>query len=147
MVTLVTGLHHPIMIAVGTAIGALIPDLDSKTSTISKHTTTLFAHLFTHRGFLHSIFGWLVFCVLMGLIYRQPTFHWLLPFFLGLDAGYLLHLIEDSFSREGTSLLSPSHHSNRRGYKVGGLGERVFTVIIFVIGFLCLIEAITNKSI
>lgn len=145
MVTLAAGFHHPIMIAVGTAIGALIPDLDSRTSTISKHTTTLFAHLFTHRGFLHSIFGWLVFCILMWLVYRQPALHWISPFCLGLDAGYLLHLIEDSFSREGTSLLSPAHRLNRHGYKVGGLGERAFAVIIFVVGFLCLIEAVQKQ--
>lgn len=56
MVTLVAGFHHPILIVAGTAIGSLIPDLDSPTSTISKQTTPIFSYFFTHRGFLHSIF-------------------------------------------------------------------------------------------
>lgn len=146
MVTLAAGLQHPIMIAVGTAIGALLPDLDSPTSTISRHTTKLFAKLFKHRGFLHSLYGWLVFCILMWLIFRRPTLHWLYPFCFGADAGYLLHLLEDSFSREGTPLLGLSTRSNRHGYKVGGFGERVFAMVVFIVGFWCLLEAITNPS-
>lgn len=96
-------------------IGALMPDLDSANSIISQQVGRFFAAVFTHRGFLHSIFAWGLWTYfwywLLNSLFDTSWTQWMTNFsmclWLGLSLGYLMHLIEDSFSVAGVRWLNP----------------------------------------
>lgn len=127
-----------------TAIGSSLPDLDQYGSAASRRSLINFSLLFRHRGITHCLLGWLVFSYLS---YR--LMNWLLPFkiegqmlahfwpclWLGFSIGYLLHLLEDSFSRQGVDWFWPlfrkqSHSFGR--YKVGGCYEKILAAFAFL---------------
>lgn len=77
------------------ALGSLLPDIDSKTSTLGRHI-----HLpFGHRTWTHSI--WAVILIAL-LCWKLP-----LPGADGLGFGYILHLLLDSVSQMGICWFYP----------------------------------------
>lgn len=98
-----------------TGVGALAPDLDEENSIASQKWGLFLSKIFQHRGFMHSVFGWLVwswiwlwlFHLAFGMTWRSGPefFSWMIWF--GLTLGYFLHLLEDSFSVAGVRWLNP----------------------------------------
>lgn len=126
-----------IILLFSTGVGALIPDIDQKKSTASKKSPVKLSPFLSHRGITHTLLGWLIFTgvlyFLMQLLYpfdyRIPQYHtWWLAVWLGLIIGYLLHLVEDSFSHQGVQWLAPfikkKHRKKFFSYKVGGPFEK-----------------------
>lgn len=124
-----------------TSIGSSLPDLDQYGSTASRRSLINFSLLLRHRGFTHSLIGWLIFSYISFRL-----MNWLLPFkigprmlahfwpclWLGLSIGYLLHLAEDSFSRQGVDWFWPLFKKHRRSgwhYKVGGWFEKIVATL------------------
>lgn len=128
---------------VATGLGALAPDLDNERSIASRHVGKFLAQLFRHRGFMHSVFGWALWTLAWLFVARLftncainawPT-SWWLSVWLGLSLGYILHIIEDSFSTAGIrwfawlspyddkmyaqygTLLRPVHHYKEKNGK------------------------------
>lgn len=113
--------------ALGTFIGAQVPDIDTASSKIGKCTkplSTLIAH-FGHRGITHSLLGFAFFTLFVSYFLRSrwldfmyENFNIAWPIFLDwLIIGYALHLIEDWFSRSSVIWLFPSHvESYRKWY-------------------------------
>ncbi|UQS86203.1 metal-dependent hydrolase (plasmid) [Nicoliella spurrieriana] len=133
----------------GVWIGAQMPDIDVKNTRINRFFG-VFGFIFAmqkHRTWTHSI--WAV--LLMGgaanylpvlqmmnanfaAINFQRVFYW------AIFAGYLLHLLEDSFSKQGVRWLYPisvkgTYNKHRRAgsrrskwyfYQTGGPAERLF---------------------
>jgi len=82
-------IYLPILFIVGT----LFPDIDEVHSFFGKRVKII-GFLFDHRGFFHSIFSLLTFSYLIyGLVSLQASLYF--------AAGYLLHLFEDSLTKQG----------------------------------------------
>ncbi len=122
------------LIAVG--IGSVFPDIDHPKSFIGNRTRGIsdgVGYLFGHRGLAHSILG-----VLFFLFASRSLINLLqLPYAWGdwFIAGYIAHLIEDSFSKNGVAWLQPI--CNKRiqfGFKVlyyrtGKLSETILMLL------------------
>lgn len=121
-------------------LGSLLPDIDHPSSFLGKRNkiaSGITNKTFGHRGATHSLLG----VILVFVIGTFIQFHYLsssgkyVTFWLVL--GYLLHLIEDSFSKEGIPWLWPykKHCSPKLiYYTTGGIGEYL------ILGFtLCLL--------
>ena len=115
-----------IMFVVIFVIASLLADIDSPFSKIGKKVKIL-NYMFAHRGFFHSLFALLIFSILLSFI----DYLLALAFFL----GYFLHLLLDSFTRQGIFLFFPFSTKRSKGkVKVGTLLENIlFFVVLFVI--------------
>lgn len=116
-------------------IGALLPDIDEKQSSIShKHPVLhgLAASIDKHRGVFHSI--WvpvIIFLIAHFVISRYFSIPSLL--LMGLFIGYGSHLLADSFTVQGIAPLHPIHKGRMKGLiKTGGIAETVFLVAMVV---------------
>lgn len=128
-------------IAIG--IGALLPDVDEPYSWIGRKTrgiSDLLHDVFGHRGMTHSLLG--ITFVLIPILFAIAMTP--LSFFTGMCvvAGYVLHLIEDSFSANGVKWLLPiSNEKFQSGfhiiyYRTGGsveIGILILSTIILLI--------------
>lgn len=132
-----------IVLLLATGIGASLPDIDEYNSTTSRKSIINFSLFLRHRGITHSLLGWLVFSTILYFVMNhfspitlsmsKPPNYWE-SIWLGLVIGYLLHLIEDSFSRQGVAWLTPFSNKKRRKkkflhYKVGGPFEKAVTLL------------------
>ena len=124
-----------------------------------------------HRGVCHSLIGWAIFSIVIYVLFwplRHLTFTdiYAQQLCYGMITGYLLHIIEDSFSCSGIVWLYPfgkcddqiyqkygsvsrpvkrfeNHvpirHWWGRGYAVGSKGEYKFARAVSTIGVISLI--------
>lgn len=122
-------------------IGSLLPDIDHPSSFLGKRNkiaSGITNHTLGHRGGTHSILGAVIVFVIGTFIqFRyltsagQNVTFWLV-------FGYLFHLIEDTFSKDGIHWLWPYKKKRKRKkliyYTTGGIGEYL------ILGFtLCLL--------
>ena len=130
------------MLMIGTYLGAQLPDIDHPKSAINKITGPVgkFFAAFGHRTLTHCLLAWLF---LLGFYPFMPTIYHLNLFYAGILIGYLLHLIEDNFSRQGILWCYPLSHYQvannghlykKRPYKnyyytTGGRGETVIYIL------------------
>jgi len=107
-------------------IASLLADIDSPTSKIGRKVKVV-NYLFAHRGLFHSLFALLIFAVLISFI----DYLLALAFFL----GYFLHLLLDSFTRQGIFIFFPFSTKRSKGsVRVGSLLETIiFLVVLFAI--------------
>lgn len=134
----VPGIYRPeTLVAAGgffiaAGIGALLPDIDTKHSTVSNEhrVTSFFTRLFfTHRGFTHSLLACGILYVL-GMI--LTGFFPVLPVVNGLALGVLSHILLDMLNPMGVCLFFPWKKKISVGkIRTGGLFEKLF--------FLCLV--------
>lgn len=126
-------------------IGSLLPDIDHPSSFLGKRNkiaSGITNKAFGHRGGTHSLLGAAIVFILSTIV----QFHYLsasgqnVTFWLVV--GYLMHLIEDSFSRDGIHWLWPYKKKRRRTkliyYTTGGIGEHLvlgFTLCLLLIEF------------
>lgn len=118
-----------IVLMSGVVVGALLPDIDTKTSTISQFVKVPIYKMFKHRNQTHGLFAFVIFS---GLLYF--LLNYLFSFsstdnqyitisfnlWLGLTIGYLLHLVEDSFSTAGIRWFAPVSQYDEWAYKNHG---------------------------
>lgn len=143
-------LTHPasnIALLLATGIGASLPDIDQHNSRVSRKSPINFSMFLHHRGITHSLLGWIIFAVilyfLMNLLIPLKPIQ-LRPFvlpniwgslWLGLVIGYFLHLMEDSFSKQGVQWLAPFYKKKGRPllyYKVGGPFEKILAMMAYI---------------
>ena len=133
-----------IIILAATAIGASLPDIDEYNSSASKKSVINFSLFLRHRGITHSFLGWAIFSG--GLYYLMNKFipirinnltsqnYWSALWF-GLVIGYFLHLIQDSFSKQGVEWLAPFYKKKKKSpfhYKVGGCFKKFLTIMSYL---------------
>ncbi|MEK6923170.1 MAG: metal-dependent hydrolase [Nanoarchaeota archaeon] len=116
-------------------LGAMLPDLDSKHSTISKQhpTTSKIIRIFSgHRGIMHSVF------IPVGIFlianYMLPELFGLPPeLFVGFLIGYISHLASDIITIGGLELFHPFSSYRIRGFiRTGGKLEMIIASLIVV---------------
>lgn len=112
------------------SLGALFPDIDEPYSWIGVRTrgvSDLIKGIFGHRGLTHSISGLFLVFLTMVLLVSIIEFPSVIAIYFVL--GYLLHLIEDSFSKSGIKWFLPfTDKSYQSGlgvvyYKTGSMVE------------------------
>lgn len=102
------------MAIAGAVVGSLLPDLDAPVSQLSRFQAAgvrpfalpalVLSHFLTHRGFSHSLLGWL----LASLIVALPLGVFVSPWLgTGLALGYGSHLLLDMMTKSGVPLLWP----------------------------------------
>lgn len=133
-----------VIILAATAVGASLPDIDEYNSTVSRKSIINFSLFLKHRGITHSLLGWLIFSgglyYLMSLLlpvnvnFKEIPDCWS-SLWLGLVIGYLLHLIEDSFSQKGVQWFAPFSGKKKHhviSYRAGGFFEKMLAFIALV---------------
>lgn len=139
---LMAGLNEISLINIGAlGLGSLLPDIDHPSSFLGKRNkiaSGITNKTLGHRGGTHSLIGVFVVFILGTFIQQnylavsgQNMTFWLV-------FGFLFHLIEDAFSKEGIHWLWPYKRKRRRKkiiyYTTGGIGEYL------ILGFtLCLL--------
>ena len=113
-------------------LGALLPDIDEKESSVSRKfpgLAKIVTSLSKHRGIFHSIWPILIMLVLVFFI-KNTVADFLL---IGLTIGYASHLAGDSITKQGIKPLHPIHKAKIKGLiKTGGLIELVIAGLIVV---------------
>lgn len=129
-----------IISVLGLVIGALLPDIDSKNSILGRYVPFI-QDIFGHRTITHTI--WVVLGLFIINYFFGNTFTWM------ISIGYLLHIIQDSFSRQGVDWFWPfgkgyksyGGATVKRGfhlglYSVGGVVERVWGIGMILVNLL-----------
>ena len=119
------------------AVGALLPDIDIKGSTISndqKVLSFIVRTFFGHRGFTHSL---LCLLALTSLIYSATTL-FSVPFgneaVWGFGLGYFSHLFLDALNPKGIPLFYPiKTHIRIMGIRTGGFLEKIVRLGLLVV--------------
>jgi inner membrane protein len=115
--------------AIAGGIGALLPDIDHPKSSISRRAFIAGASLrlvVSHRGALHSL---MAAGAAMLLASVSPA-DWS-EIILSAALGYSSHIFLDALTVSGVPLLWPwSRKFRLMRLRTGGLGERVFVIVI-----------------
>lgn len=119
--------------ACGLALGTLLPDIDEPNSFIGRRIPiipNLFKKILGHRGMTHTLFATLLF---VYLAIEFPN-----GFTEMLALGYLLHIIEDTFSVTGTQLFAPitSKKIAFKWYTTGKESETIVMIVMLI--WLCI---------
>ena len=116
----------------GFGFGSLLPDIDSEKSTLGRYVSAI-SYVIPHRTITHTL--WAVFG-LSVLAYSTGSL-----FTLALTLGYTIHIIQDSFSKQGIawfypllgaydiysgSTLMKKGRNTALSYNTGGLGEWIY---------------------
>lgn len=135
---------HVATVIMAFTLGALLPDIDSEDSSIGRYFRPI-SRLIEHRTVTHTI--WAV-MILGGLGWYFDSIH-----VLALAAGYALHIVQDSFSKQGIAWFYPIGGYDKFGsgavmkkgrrkpkfaYKTGGTGETVLFYGSIGIHVLCI---------
>ena len=128
--------QHQIPFVLITLFTAVLPDVDSKFSSLGKKKIFRILQFFVkHRGILHS-FTFLIFVTLFFALFF-PIIS--LPFFL----GYSSHLIADSFTIEGIFPFYPLKKKSFGKIREGGKIETIVLILfVFVDVALFLIQSL-----
>lgn len=101
----------PMLLLIGvTYVGGLFPDIDTKTSIISKKmklTSKILSSLFGHRGFLHSPLFVFMMTLIGWLIFKHYNIMDYFYIYLGFTVGMLMHLTCDMATKGGLPLMYP----------------------------------------
>ncbi|MBU0461327.1 MAG: metal-dependent hydrolase [Nanoarchaeota archaeon] len=119
--------HNQVLFVILIVFASLLPDLDHPKSKLGRKTK-IFAWLFEHRGFMHSIYAVIIIFMVSKLIFGDQIYVWALPI------GYLSHLVADSMSKEGIMFFHPLSKARIRGMiKTGSSLEYVLLIVLFVL--------------
>lgn len=111
------------------ALGTVLPDIDSESSTLGRYITPI-SRAIPHRTFTHTI--WAV------LVIAGFSWYFESVYLLALALGYAVHIVEDSFSQMGIRWFYPVSVRNIKqgsrfpfAYETGGFAESLmfFTAI------------------
>lgn len=125
--------NNQVVFIIMVIVATILPDLDSKNSTYGKNE--IFApiqSLTEHRGFIHSFTTAVILASLIAIWWPVASF--------GFFIGYCIHLITDSFTKEGIQPFWPFKWKTSGPLVTGGkIEELLFLALIFFNVFLFLV--------
>jgi len=110
-------------------LGSLLPDIDEENSKISKWfwiIGKIVGKIFSHRGFIHSIFFFLILGFLIAHFFGDYYAYAIL-------LGYTAHLVGDAISVQGVKIFHPFQFKIRGPMRVGSTMEVFLTGFVFAI--------------
>lgn len=116
---------HPWIFILTVLIATILPDLDSNLSSFGRHLIFKPLQLFTkHRGMIHSFSFVILVSVIIAVFWPILS--------LGFFLGYSVHLICDSFTKEGIQPFWPLKIRSSGFIRSGGRIEETlfFTLIL-----------------
>lgn len=125
---------------IGMCLGTLLPDIDEPKSWIGRRTRGLSDGAkcaFGHRGITHSLVAVLTVAVILLLLSVFIGFGEEIVVWFAL--GYLLHIVEDSFSKSGVAWLKPfskKYFQSGAGivyYITGSIVEKLILLVVIVL--------------
>ena len=105
-------LCHLVSLVVLSVFGSLLPDIDTSTSSLGRFVPFIGASI-TNRTITHTIWGVLVFGIAIFCFGGNA-------YIIAVWLGYILHIVEDSFSKQGIAWFYPID-----GYRTYGSGAVV----------------------
>ncbi|MEK6872287.1 MAG: metal-dependent hydrolase [Nanoarchaeota archaeon] len=107
-------------------IASAVPDIDTQNSSYGRHLIFRpLQFIFKHRGVLHSIFAAVLFSGIIAIFWPVAS--------LGFFVGYSIHLVVDSFTKEGVFAFWPFSWQSKGPILSGGIvDETLFFVMIVV---------------
>lgn len=130
-------------------IGALLPDIDNKNSTISKtfpRISVLVCKFTTHRRFTHSLIIPIIFSLAAIGFYTEEQ-SYISYCVWAMIAGYIMHLFQDYFTKGGIPWLYPYCKNKysccdlRTGSKLEG-----FVTAVLIVLYIQIISIIVNGT-
>ncbi|MCC2248950.1 metal-dependent hydrolase [Virgibacillus sp. AGTR] len=123
------------------ALGTVLPDIDSNTSTIGKYIAPISSFI-PHRTITHTIWAALL---IAGIAWYFESIY-----LLALALGYTAHIVEDSFSEQGIHWFYPvpSFRRKRRlpfTYETGGVAESMMFYAAIGVHTLCAVFVIWSS--
>ena len=108
---------------------AILPDIDERNSRINKWSGAIgriVVLIFKHRGLLHSLLFSGVIALLIGTFWHQA-------YGLAFILGYFAHVFADGITPMGVALLYPLPWKVSGPLRVGSVGEKLLTALLFFI--------------
>lgn len=132
-------------------LGAKLPDIDTKTSTIShkNRIISFFLRIFTeHRGITHTPFLLSIFCVYLNSFAIRINQLWINSIVVGFTIGYMSHLVYDMLNPRGIPLLYPVMKKKFHLARIttGSFSERLFYLVNIIL-FLVMCFKFVNTNI
>jgi len=128
-------LHHvnsKIIFIAMVLVATVLPDLDSGFSSWGRHWIFKPLQIFVkHRGIIHSFTAGIVFSVLLAVFWPVAS--------LGFFVGYSVHLICDSFTKQGIQPFWPLRVRSRGFISSGGRIEDSLFVFLVVVDIMLII--------
>lgn len=122
---------HKIIFCVVAIIATYLPDIDSRYSTLGRKKIARILQWFTkHRGVFHSFTFLVVGTILLVFLWPVAS--------LGFFLGYGLHLLADSFTKDGIVPFYPLKVTSKGPVKTGSFFE-IAILVIFVLSDLFLL--------
>lgn len=114
-------------------IGTILPDLDTRFSSWGRHLIFRPLQFFVkHRGIIHSLTTAIITSVLLAMFWPVVS--------LGFFVGYSVHIILDSFTREGVQPFWPLKARSYGFISSGGrIEDSIFVFLIIVDVFLIIL--------
>jgi len=114
-------------------VATIIPDLDTKHSSYGRHSIFRPLQVFVkHRGFIHSFTTAVVLSLIIAVFWPVASF--------GFFIGYSIHLIIDSFTKEGIQPFWPFRWRSEGPIRSGGRFEEIFFFILIGVDVLVFIS-------
>lgn len=122
----ISSVNDKLVFVLVTLIATFIPDVDSKFSKLGHHKIFRPLQLFVkHRGIIHSFIFLILITSLFALFLPVVAF----PLFL----GYGVHLLADSFTKEGIRPFYPFNKTSSGKLRTGGRTETsIFVFFVLV---------------
>ena len=138
VLVLVSKVEHKFIFVLVALVATFIPDVDSRYSTLGRKKINRILQLFTkHRGITHS-FIFLIAVTLVLLLF-VPIIA------LGFFLGYGLHLLADSFTKDGIKPFHPFYKGKSRGkISTGGKVETIILVCFLIADLFLMITKIVG---
>ncbi len=108
---------------------ALLPDIDEKHSKMNRWSGVIgrvVVKVFKHRGIFHSLLFFATVSLALGLFIGES-------YGLAFILGYFAHIFADGITPMGVAILYPLPWKVSGPLRVGSIGEKLLTVLLFVV--------------
>ena len=108
---------------------ALLPDIDEKSSKMNRWSGIIgrvMIKVFRHRGLLHSLLFSGVIALCLGVFIHES-------YGMAFLLGYFAHIFADGITPMGIRILYPLPFEVSGPLRVGSLGEKLLTGLLFVV--------------
>ncbi len=134
---LMDAVENKIVFLIVAIIATYLPDIDSRYSTLGRKKINRILQVFTkHRGIIHS-YTFLLTITLFFVLFLPVAA-------LGFFLGYSLHLLADSFTKDGIRPFYPLKAISKGMIKTGGKVEMGLLVGLVFLDIILLLVKISN---